>query len=126
MLYKVRSMRRTVKENVCLFCKVKFVYTSSRIRKYCSRQCYTKSRLTGKTIGCAYCGKNKYVKKDDVGKHTNHFCSTTCHGLFNINKIKLTCQMCGKEFEDTPSNHDRKFCSWECKISAQKKSIRCV
>jgi len=41
-------------------------------------------------------------------------------------RVKIICQICGKEFEDIPSNYDRKFCSWGCKVTAQIKSFEYV
>lgn len=55
---------------------------------------------------------------------TQRFCSLKC---FNENrkvpKIKLTCVVCGKTWEDYPSHSWRKYCSRECYAKAQRLRI---
>lgn len=47
-------------------------------RKYCSSECYNKSRLSGKHRECKNCGKIFYAEKYKIDKDTGIFCSQDC------------------------------------------------
>lgn len=55
---------------------------------------------------------------ENCGKfHTNKtYCSRECQHEGYTNKVTLTCERCGDEFEEVPAREERaSFCSWECR-----------
>jgi len=69
-------------------------------------------------IECSFC-KEKFLKrKSEIERTKKSYCSRLCMGKSYkieklINKIKLNCLCCGKEFEKRPKENG-KFCSQNC------------
>jgi endogenous inhibitor of DNA gyrase (YacG/DUF329 family) len=105
---------------LCETCgKEKEVYKSSNnSHRFCSLDCYHKSKLGDVEIICGICGKSKVVRKVYVNRGQYKYCSNECRGKAVLlekrgtpSKTKL-CLVCEKEFE--ASNGRTKFCSPEC------------
>lgn len=96
----LRYKNLIVKE--CSFCKNSFEsYPLSRA-KYCSRECYSKSRIgkptwnkgikefmgvkTVPNCKCKFCGKEFHLKPYSIKKGRGKYCSKKCYGM---NKSKL-------------------------------------
>jgi len=116
--YKLRKF-------VCLGCGKEVEERRPSINtKYCSLECYRKSkrpqRATGKIVSCKFCGKKVYKRKVYL-KSENLFCSTDCANKFaGRNKIKFICKICGNVFKLSKSladgrKHDIKYCSIKCR-----------
>lgn len=111
----------------CLKCGKIHTERMPKNQKYCSLDCYRKSkkpnRKTGKTIKCTNCGKLIYKSKCYVEKHKNLFCGVFCHNEYQSrNKIVTQCKICGKDFKLSKSLYDNrkrkydvKYCSLECR-----------
>jgi len=112
-------------EKICKYCGEKFfVYQSETDRKFCSKKCYDKSLIGKRTAEkikrvCLHCERVFFVGRN--GKHRK-YCGQDCYaksqkGKKRIStKIKVICQMCGKEFEVYPFEirNERKYCSYKC------------
>ena len=87
-----------------------------------------RKRSTKETI-CDFCGK-EYKKEAFDFKRTKHnFCSKTCTGLFQRQRIKTNCGNCNKELEVTPkvikgSKSGYVFCNSSCAASYNNKLKR--
>lgn len=55
------------------------------------------------------------------------YCSEDCANLDQRDRITLTCEVCGRDFEVIPSNDDQKYCSRDCFDSTrgQEEQKRC-
>lgn len=64
---------------VCKHCNKSFIQTKqNKNNTYCSNKCAHESSKRGETIGCKNCGKEMYVKRKDLNRSNNHFCSKDC------------------------------------------------
>jgi very-short-patch-repair endonuclease len=92
-------------------------------RRYCSADCFRKSkrpqRKTGKIILCNNCSKSCYQIKARLEKSKNQFCSLKCANEFQgRNKIIYNCKTCNKQFKWSKSRITQanpKYCSIECR-----------
>jgi len=79
-------------------------------RKYCSRNCYEKSKIRY----CLFCGKELLLK----GKKKNQFyCSQKCMAEAYRSIKDKKCLHCGKELKGSwgnPVPNYRRFCSFSC------------
>jgi len=73
----------------CEHCGKTF-YTQKRIikdkrgvKKFCSFSCLGKSTLQKTTINCKLCNKEFLIKKSQLKKGKNHFCSISCNAQYN-------------------------------------------
>lgn len=116
--YKIRTIR-------CIGCgKIVTDHFQSN-RKYCSLECFRKSkrpnRMTGKNIKCKWCGKEVYKQKCHLNKSKSLFCSPECQIKWQgRNKLVFHCKICGKEFKWSPSrtkdnNYNPTYCSIKCR-----------
>ena len=49
-------------------------------------------------------------------------CHTRFHGLLRrVKKIAKVCEECGKSFEVYPSEKKRRFCSWKCFVTHERR-----
>lgn len=115
----------------CLFCKNEFLtYNKGKsTSKYCSIQCSSESRKTGKTYNCKSCGKEVYRTDSNIKK--NIYCSKECSNSSKINKsintklkIKLTCKHCNCEFKVLPSGKNRIYCNKKCSDESKIKNVK--
>ena len=115
-------MSKKIKKN-CEFCGKEFeVYKNRKDSKFCSIECYSKSKHKNKVNKiCDVCGKDFFVKK--YLKDKSRFCCRACFDKFKKKeKIKKICGNCGGEFEIRPCLENKRiFCSKECKFEARKK-----
>jgi very-short-patch-repair endonuclease len=123
------SKRGELLFKICPQCGKEFSYMKSKERKYCSKECFCKSKQTGKEIMCDNCGKPFYRRQYHIdrqkNKGQNSFCCTRCQKeylhkqTYEIRK----CEICGQEFEVSKLSTQR-FCSDECQIKWQTTRIR--
>lgn len=118
------SKRGELLFKICPQCGNEFSCTKSQERKFCSRECYIKSKQTGKDIQCDNCGKifhrNQYHIDRQKKKGQNNFCSMKCQKEYlhkQTHEIRK-CEVCGDEFEVSKLSTQR-FCSDECQIQWQ-------
>jgi|AntAceMinimDraft_17_1070374.scaffolds.fasta_scaffold70578_2 very-short-patch-repair endonuclease/endogenous inhibitor of DNA gyrase (YacG/DUF329 family) len=120
--YKIRTI-------ICKGCGKEITKRMSKGRKYCSIECYRKSkrpqRKTGKIIKCAWCGKEVYKQNVFLSKSKVLFCSINCANKYQgRNKLKFICKMCGKEFYWSKSRIKNKkpiYCSLKCRDKDPKR-----
>jgi len=84
-------------------------------RKYCSRECYYKSKRTGKTIKCEICNKSFYIWLKQIGKRK--YCSPKCQGIGSRFKLNRNCILCNKVFKVRSDYKAKRFCSLKCWLS---------
>lgn len=104
---------------LCPTCRTEFRKYGA---KFCSRNCYEKSRNTRVQLSCKFCNKCFEVRPSDINKQksgTIHFCSRECW-KFACNKwntkVDVTCKICGNIFQTKRSREKTsKFCSRACK-----------
>ena len=121
--YKVRTI-------ICKRCGKKVTKRMPEGRKYCSPECWRKSkhpqRMTGKIIKCDFCGGEVYKPKCNL-KHKNHFCNLDCANKFQgRKKLIFICKMCGKQFKWSKSrikNNNPLYHNWSCRLK-DKEHIR--
>ena len=118
-----RRSSKSISEKVCLLCGKSFVPEKPSV-KYCSRECYYKSRLVNRVEKiCPICGKKFSVERKFSAQR---YCSRQCAGkaitIHNPNKV---CPVCGKAFTVTGSHTKQLCCSHSCgaKLWRQKNQI---
>ena len=112
----------------CPQCGKEFECMKSNERKYCSRECFNKSKETGMDIKCDNCGKffhrRQYHIDRQKKKRQNNFCSSKCQKEY-LHKQKFEirkCEICEKEFEVSKLSTQR-FCSYECQWKWQSTRV---
>lgn len=91
---------------------------------YCSKECSTIAKQTGREYVCDNCGKVFYRKPSHAQRHEKQFCCSECSSEF-LHKTKTVirqCEICGKEFEVSKSSTQR-FCSIQCQGKWQSTQI---
>jgi hypothetical protein len=68
---------------------------------------------------CNYCGKEftRYLSPSNIARGDGKYCSLACYRKGRRRRVKLKCEICGKEFYTTPSqvsSRGRKHCSKQC------------
>ena len=95
---------------ICPQCKMEFHADSNR-RKYCSKQCASKSMMARKSLICPVCGKSVVVR------NSQKYCSKTCMNIARRG-VKLhppiikICPVCNNQFEAPRKCYV--FCSRKC------------
>ena len=109
---------------ICPQCGKGFSYMKSQKRKYCSKECFKKSKQTGTDIKCDNCGKLFYRRQYHIdrqkNKGQNNFCCPQCQKEY-LHKQAFevrVCEICGLEFEVSKLSTQR-FCSDQCQIQWQ-------
>jgi len=115
--YKIRTIK-------CLGCGKMLTKRMPVGRKYCSLECWRKSkhpqRKTGKFFKCEWCGKEVYKSKSLQREHK--FCSKNCANKWQgRNKLIFICKICGKQFKLSKSLAEEEgrnptYCSWKCRL----------
>lgn len=123
------SKRGELLFTICPQCGREFSYIKSKERKYCSKECFCKSKQTGTEIICDNCGKSFYRRQYHIDRQKNSgqnsFCCTRCQKeylhkqTYEIRK----CEICGHEFEVSKLSTQR-FCSDECQIKWQATRVK--
>ncbi len=92
---------------ICPQCGKGFEESPSREKKFCSIECYAKSKK--QRSNCLICGK-------EVGRNGSKYCSRECMGVDRQSKIKKTCPICGKKFTRRPCEDkgENSVCSKKC------------
>lgn len=115
---------RTAKMNtvICKNCGKEFEWNINKYRKeqrgqrqFCSRECrYTYNKSTRIQRKCAWCGK--LVEKVTYYANQKYiFCSTECFRKGQQDRVKIVCEVCGKEFQVIASrSKTAHYCSNEC------------
>lgn len=96
--------------------------------KYCSKECYYKSKEKEKIILiCKECGEKFEVFPSVVKYHNGKYCSKECYSKSREKKEIRICEYCNKEFKrPKPSiikNGWGRFCSKTCYDKSQLKRI---
>jgi len=111
--YRQRSAR---KEKNCERCGQNFKPESSPEQSYCSRRCFTKSKIKSEKIlvECENtgCEKTKEVTKNSFESQKNHYCSTDC--FHDDRSRKMTGSenpnwKNGKSFKDYPAEFNKEL-----------------
>src|SRR5678809_46194 len=98
--YKIRS-------GTCIGCGALFTKRMPAGRRYCSLDCYRRSkrpaRRTGFTYECVTCGKGVYIPKNRSGQDV-YFCSVAHATEWQRRtKVAFSCKVCGKGCFRSPS-----------------------
>ena len=113
---------------ICPQCGKEFSYIKSRERKFCSKECYIKSKQTGEDIQCDNCGKLFHRRQYHIDRQKNRgqnsFCSLKCQKeyLHKQTYEMRQCEICGEKFEVSKLSTQR-FCSDECQIRWQATQV---
>lgn len=103
----------------CAYCDKIFTSYKSRKSKYCSTDCYNKSRkrmIKYDKKKCPICGNNFQTYH-----HNQKYCSSECCGKSQQKRITCTCDNCGKTLSKKNCefrNHN--FCSLNCRYEYNK------
>lgn len=98
----------------CNYCNKEFTSFKSRCSKYCSTECYNKSRSKkikyDKKI-CPICNQSFRTYS-----HNQKYCSSKCCGMSQQKRITYTCDNCGKVLTRKKSEISKhNFCSLNCR-----------
>ncbi len=136
----------------CLICNKEFETLVNSKRKYCSRECYYKSKEKKIIKICGYCGKEfsqpgaklycsprcyQSASRKRITKicpvcqrsfttfpSTNRiYCSEKCYGMSQRRRIKKVCIICSKKFEVVRSQKEAKYCSDKCRYIGNRGHI---
>jgi len=72
------------------------------------------------TFTCRTCGK-RFERPWYPSRNKPVYCSSNCH---KNQRVRLVCQICGKDFRVPPSRSNQKYCSRACADEAQKRPKR--
>ena len=123
------SKRGELLFKICPQCGKEFSYMKSKERKYCSKECFCKSKQTGMEIICDNCGKSFYRRQYHIDRQKNigqnSFCCLQCQKeyLHKQTHEMRKCEICGREFEISKLSTQR-FCSDECQIQWQTTRVK--
>lgn len=113
------SKRGELLFKICPKCGKEFSYMKSKETKFCSKECYIKSKQTGTDIQCDNCGKTFHRRQYHIDrqkrKNQNNFCSAKCQKEY-LHKQRFedrVCEVCGKMFEVSKRSTQR-LCSDGC------------
>lgn len=125
---EVNSKKMTL---TCKHCKKKFeryrVKVLNPLSSYCSQECKFEGQRTKIAVPCKNCGKDAYKYISQIKNASNVFCDQKCKGEWQHKSalFKVTCFVCGKDFEKTRSYFKRlssnPTCSVECGHIARAK-----
>lgn len=85
-----------------------FTHVKNKRRKYCSKECHSKSK-EAKIPTCYNPDCNNKVKRG-----RNHYCSWECYKIVNNKNAHTTCQREGCSNPFTSRKSTRKYCSQAC------------
>lgn len=97
---------------ICQQCWKNFSSTG-RDKKYCSRDCFYKSRIKYENRVCPICNTEFYPEAP-----TQKYCSHKCLGLAQRTRDEAHCLTCWKAFYSN-NNVNQKYCCKECYTKAQ-------
>lgn len=66
---------------------------------------------------CDYCGEEIIRINNIANRYEHHFCNNTCRGLFQAERIEVTCNTCEQHFYKRPSETkgNFNFCDTQCR-----------
>ena len=131
---QLRTARKFMNSHsvICAFCGKKFLRSIGRIneaqkfgwKQFCSPNCLSESKKTGKVLSCANPGCNKkfYRRYKQIKKVNRSFCSQSCAAVFNNKKrtAHLPANICKNPLCQKPIPRDRKYCSTSHRINPRK------
>lgn len=110
----------------CLICGKEFeYYPSEQDGKYCSQECYKKTRGAVVQLVCRHCGKIFERPRSKI-KSDISFCSTECRLAHRRNQVEIVCEVCGKVFFWRASRlkyYKTRFCSKKCAGVARRNRV---
>jgi len=78
--------------------------------------------LTRSTGECDYCGDEIVVHDFQAERQEHHFCDRDCSSSWQEDRVTLSCEICGSEFERVKSHADKaKYCSDKCRVEATRR-----
>jgi len=120
----------------CRGCGKVFIPKQKDRNKYCSAECYRRSRSKNAWVErtCEHCGREFRARAIYVDRGAYRFCSKQCR-LLGMKKgvppslLKVRCKTCGHEFPVKPvealRGKHRQFCSMECRRKAHGIQTTC-
>lgn len=112
-------------DNQCEQCGKRFtVQRCNRNRKYCSQECYGKSKETGRTMNatCEICGDKTYRTPYMMKRNDHFYCSTKCTARAQNKQVEVKCDYCGRnikkhlyQVESRETEHF--FCDRDCRVN---------
>ena len=83
--------------------------------------------IAGEPVNCHTCGDEFRIVKNRLQRDVErYFCSQECRSIEYSDKVRLTCEQCGKEFERVPSKIsgvEKHYCSTKCKGKSYRDRI---
>lgn len=117
---------KSLKTGICKVCGKSFeFYPSEKNGKYCSQDCYKKSRGMKLIVKCEHCGKEFERRVSMLKDHI--FCSNECRAAHWSNKVEITCKVCGKKFSWRASRlkyYSTECCSKKCAGVARRNRMK--
>lgn len=116
---KCKGVASRLDKKECAFCKSLFKpKTTASGQKYCSKDCFSKSRITRQSVPCGHCGKPILVTQ--CAKRNVNYCSVGCHNKAQSQKDSYVCLQCGNTFYWSPSRAKQqpKYCGVECRTKS--------
>lgn len=98
----------------CKFCSKSFYVKKRFVRRtlkiganyhcYCSKDCQSQAKKTGKNVICDQCGKTFYKVKAEIKKSNHNFCNNSCSAKYSnkhrkpykVKDKEISCTDCGK------------------------------
>lgn len=116
-------------ERICVICNSVFTISKTSPRKTCCLKCerILQKRTRAEKMNlvecqCAQCCKTFYTD----ATNPSHFCSKNCRNKYRRehNRVKCTCQICGKEFETLDRGHfTTRTCSPACAAELRRLNL---
>jgi hypothetical protein len=136
--YLLMTQRRKI-PRICQYCKNEFLAEVGEVNrgaaKFCSRSCYTKSKLNKQKCTCLNCNGEFARAPSQIARGWAKFCSKKCqyewsskhligeHATYwRGGPIKKICERCGAEFSILRAEAARgggRFCSRKCRDLAR-------
>lgn len=99
--------------NICVVCGTEFpVAKAFSNQKYCSRECTSMGMTKYKDVECPVCKTMFHPKSENT-----IFCSNECKFEYYRDRVKCTCDYCGKEIEKVKNEYEksnRHYCDQIC------------
>jgi very-short-patch-repair endonuclease len=99
-------------KHICIVCNTVFERRGYRPYKYCSYNCYNRSRAK-ETAPCPVCGEVFIIEKHK-SRAPNKYCSSECRDTARRQRTVVVCKQCGKEFMQKYRT-DENLCSNTCR-----------
>jgi len=109
----------------CQICGEVFERTTEFLKnhpdtKFCSGKCYHQSRKIPVTTTCNWCNKIFETIPVRLRNRKHHFCCKECFLAWKTStNTTINCEVCGKEITKIEGRPNKKYCSFECRVTAQ-------